>query len=305
MLISATDSSVSRCSRAAVPGVPPHLLRCGAAVVAAATALLLAGCQGQVTVDLATDAPADRNIQQVTASITGLEFRKDDGTLETVSFNNGELVDLLDYLDGDAFRLFTNEDLPDGSYSGVRLTFDTDAADDTQVVDVNGNTTPLVLAAGNYADIDITVKNNSSSKDSVTLTLDLRQSLSFDSDDNEYTLQPFLRSVVTGDAGQITGTVNVTCPTGTSLATGGAVYLFVGDVTPDDRDGIGVEPYATTEVATGGGYALRFLPAGDYTLAVTCRGNEEDPDSDDDLDFQNVDTVRLDENENQRFDFTN
>lgn len=281
------------------------LLRRAASAVAAASVLLLAGCQGQVSVDLGTDAPADRDIQQVTASIAGLEFRKDDGSLETLSFNNSELVDLLDYLDGSPIRLFTDEELPEGDYSGVRLVFDTDAADDTQVVDVNNNATPLVVTAGNYADVDISVDEDSSSSDSITLTLDLRQSLSLDSDGDEYTLQPFLRSVSTDDAGQITGTVNVTCPTGSTLAQGGAVYLFQGeDVVPDDRDGTGVEPYATTEVSTAGGYTLRFVPSGDYTIAVTCSGDEEDPASNDDLTFRGTDNVQLDRNESLRFDFT-
>ncbi len=60
------------------------------------------------------------------------------------------------------------------------------------------------------------------------------------------------------------------------------IYSKGSDITPDDIDGSGVEPFATAPVftaTTGGGffYSLRYLPAGDYTLAVSCSGNDEDP----------------------------
>lgn len=276
-----------------------------------ASALLLAGCQGKVTLDLATDAPADRNIQQVNATLAGLEFRKDDGSTETLSFNDGQPVNLFDYLDGNTFRMFTDEDLPDGTYNGVRLTFDDNPADDPQVVDADGNSFPLTIAAGDYVDLDFTFQEDESSDDAFTLTLDLRESLIFDDTDDEYTLQPHLRSIESGRSGQVTGIVNITCPAGSTLVQGGAVYLFAGqDVEPDDRDGAGVEPYATTDVyATTDGqsaYALRFLPAGDYTIAITCDGDQESPDTDDssDMDFRMIDNVQVDEDRTLRKDFT-
>jgi hypothetical protein len=44
-------------------------------------------------------------------------------------------------------------------------------------------------------------------------------------------------------------------------------------------------------------YALRYLPAGDYTLAVSCSGNDEDPATDEDLQFRNAVNVDLDDSE--------
>jgi hypothetical protein len=69
-------------------------------------------------------------------------------------------------------------------------------------------------------------------------------------------------------------------------------------VTPDDLDGVGVEPFATTSVerspaTTALVYSLRFLPAGDYTLALTCNGYEDELGVDDDLRFRNVTNVRI------------
>jgi hypothetical protein len=86
---------------------------------------------------------------------------------------------------------------------------------------------------------------------------------------------------------------------GTSLATGGAVYLFSGaNVVPDDLDGAGAEPLATTRVVdsniTSPGYALRFLPAGNHTLALTCNGDDDVLAVDDGLVFRNVTNVQLD-----------
>jgi len=62
----------------------------------------------------------------VQVNLLGLDLRKSDGTSATLEFNSGELVDLMDLRNGDPLRLFTNEDLPVGSYTGVRLLFDTD-----------------------------------------------------------------------------------------------------------------------------------------------------------------------------------
>ena len=259
---------------------------------------------------MVADAPADRGIQQVNASVTGLEFRKDDGGTETLSFNDGQPVNLLDYLDGNALRLFTDEDLPEGTYTGVRLTFEEDPADDPVVIDSDGDSFPLTIVDGDYADLSFTVDEDENSEDSFTLTLDLRQSLIFNDDDDEYTLQPYLRSTEVGTTGDITGFVDITCPSGTALTDGGAVYLFSGeDVDPDDRDGSGVEPFATTDVysTTDGrqAYGLRFLPEGDYTIAVTCEGDLENPDTDDsDMDFEITNNVQVDEDSTVRNDFT-
>ncbi len=78
----------------------------------------------------------------------------------------------------------------------------------------------------------------------------------------------------------------------------GAIYLYSGrNVQPDDLDGADAEPFATTGVTDSGTaafqYALRFLPAGNYPLAFTCRGDEEVPGSSENLDFRNVENVAI------------
>src|SRR5262245_23509202 len=273
-------------------GFTPAIGGCRCRIAMLALGLLLAGCDARFTADLATDAPADPGITQVQVSLLGLEFRLSDGATRTLEFRDGEPVDLLDLLTGDPLRLFTSEQLPSGRYTGVRLLFDESV--DATVVDAEGLEFPVVLVDGVFAAVDFTVQDNEDSSESLTLVLDLRQSLEFDSVNDEYQLIPHLRAVRTGDAAQIEGSVAVTCPVDGSLTLGGAVYLFSGrDVTPDDIDGTGVEPVATTRVVGGalGGqfsYALRFLESGEYTLALTCFGDLDAADADDDLQFQNV-----------------
>jgi hypothetical protein len=50
-------------------------------------------------------------------------------------------------------------------------------------------------------------------------------------------------------------------------------------------------------------YALRFVPARNYTIALTCRGDEELLGESDDLDFQGIDNVEPDDGEVLQHDF--
>jgi hypothetical protein len=264
-------------------------------------ALLLAGCEGDVTVDMTTEVPADPNINQVVVNVRGLEFTGSSGT-ETLEFTDPQLLDLMDYsTDENALRMFTSEKLPEGSYTGVRLLLDEDQ--DDSFVSLSGTTGqfPVNVAEGESASVDFEFEDNDSQNESFTLMLDLRQSLSFNDDDDEYTFTPVLRAVRTDEIGRIEGNLTVTCPSGDSLVEG-AVYLFQGqDVTPDDLDNSGVEPFATAAVFpnndTSFFYSLRVLPEGSYTMALSCKGNDDDPATDEDLEFRNIVNVELDENE--------
>ena len=256
---------------------------------AAVIAVLLAGCEGRFSADFAADAPADPQINQLQVSLLGLELRRTDGATATLEFSAGEPVDLLDLTQGDPMRLFTGEELPAGHYTGVRLLFDEGV--DATVVSTNGDVFPVLLSDGAFAQVDFAVEDDESSSELLTIMLDLRQSLRFDDVDDEYTLTPLLRTVRTDDAALVQGGVSTTCPAGTSLILGGAVYAFAGaDVTADDLDGATPEPYATAGIALNSdsgqfSYALRFLRAGDYTLALTCRGDEDELGADDELEF--------------------
>jgi hypothetical protein len=259
--------------------------------------LALGGCRGSVSTDLTADAPADAEIAGINVDVLGVEFQRSDQTTEKLEFTAGEPTDLITLLEDGSFRLFTDEELTEGSYTGVRLLLE--ESDDATVVLIDSNEFPLRLVEGTYAPVDFTVEEDQSSNRSLLLTLDLRKSLSFSEDDQEYTLTPVLRAVDPEDAGQVSGNVNVTCPAGTSLEEGGAVYAFEGeDIEPTEIDGTDPEPYATTTVVSDLGgpftYALRALPSGDYTIALTCNGNDDTPSAGDDIRFQRTSNVSVD-----------
>ena len=278
-------------------------------VIAIATALV--GCEGSVTVDMGTNAPADPAINSVLVDIAGIELQG--GGAETLTFDEPVRVNLVEFIEGNLFRLFTDEELPDGRYTGVRLLISSDDDDDNEDVVTwsDGREFELTVAEGQAAAVSFTVDKDDSTEEDVILTLDLRQSLSFiDSGTDRYALTPVLRGVRSEDAGRIVGTVASRCPSGASLASGGAVYLFnAHDRTPDDRDGADEEPYLTTRVLFDGTnavptYNFRFVPDGDYTIALTCDANEDDAATSDDLRFQNTTNIRVraEETLTQNFD---
>lgn len=275
--------------------------------VAIAASLFLASCEGTITTDLTTDAPADPTLQQVVAPFSGVEFHRSDGGTERFAFDEPQRIDLLTFTTGTPVRLLSDEELPEGTYDGVRLVFDEEDADSAYVLDGLGAQRELTVSAGDYAPTSFRVKEDENSSEEITLTLDLRMSLSVD-DDNRYSLTPKLRSVRTDEAGELQGIVSAACLSSdtSTTTTRGAVYLFEGEnVTPDDIDGQAAEPYATTAVVLDGNgfnYRLRFIAPGTYTLAFVCDATEDDPSTNDDLTFRATATVDIDEGETIRQD---
>jgi hypothetical protein len=262
-------------------------------------ATLTSGCEGTFTNDLSADPPADPAVTQVNVDLLGVELQKTDGSTEELKFASTEAVDLLTFVDGTPLRMFTDERLSAGDYTGVRLLFD--SANAATVVTSVGGELPVTVDDGQFAPVSFTVTDNRRSLAQVSLTLDLRQSLKLNDSADGYTLTPVVRSAVTADAATLNGMVaTAACPAGLALGTGGAVYLFEGaDVTPDDLDSVDAEPYATTRVVPSGAssefeYTLRFLPPGDYTLALTCQGDEDVLDRSDDITFVDAQNVQLD-----------
>jgi hypothetical protein len=273
-----------------------------AAIILAGAAL--AGCESKLSVELGTQPPAQQIITQVLVNLEGVEFRKSGGGAESLVFDEPQQVELIGLQNGNFSRLFTDEELPDGSYTGVRLLLvDGENDNDRNRVIVEGDEVDLALGTlTNFSEVDFTVDKDDSSSDSIVLTLDLTLSLPFDEDaDAEtLTLTPVLRAVRSEDAGGIAGNVTVNCPANSALA----IYLFAGDdITPDDQDGTEPEPYLTNAIGLNpsgpsSGYEFGFVPAGRYTLASTCRADDENPGASDELDFQNVTRVEVEAESN-------
>ena len=215
-------------------------------------------------------------------------------------------VDLLDHAEGTPLRVFTDEPLPSGEYTGLRLLFDRDEG--CTVVSSSGGETPGRIAAGAIAEAAFRVQEDERSREALMLVLDLRRSLVLVESADEYSLTPALRTVPSGEAAHVTGVAGFDCPAGSTTTDGRAVYVFEGrDVEPDDLDGSGVEPYATGRVTIDPGtlrpvYALRFLPPGHYTLAPTCLGGDDEPGRNDALEFGDAAGLSLEAGQSLRLD---
>lgn len=271
-----------------------------------AALMVLAGCESSVSIDLTVEQPSDYEITETVLSVRGLEFRSSGGGTETIEFRDPESVLTFSYLDGQTLRLLTDEELSTGTYTGVRLLFDDDA-DESYVVRDNEEL-PLTIVAGDaYASINMQIEDDEDDEFSFTLVLDLRQSLR-ESADDEFTLTPVMRAVDTDEAGELAGIVEDDCSEEESFGEEAAIYLFAGnDVTPDDRDGTSPEPYATAGIFFETAqnrytYFVPFLEPGNYTIALACRGDLDDPAEDNDLQFTSIDNIEIEDGEVLRYD---
>jgi hypothetical protein len=122
----------------------------------------------------------------------------------------------------------------------------------------------------------------------LTIDFDLRKSVHNPSTPGgPYLLRPALRVVNNTQAGTIAGMVDAALvPSGCSPA----VYVYAGTDVPPDDAGSATEPLTTAlvEMSTGSvtfEYRAHFLPAGGYTLALTCAATTDDPTTDDAIAF--------------------
>ena len=114
----------------------------------------------------------------------------------------------------------------------------------------------------------------------------------------------------TGGTAQASATVDVTPPAGNSAVSGkvdssfpdiqgdNRVYVFAGNVTPDDDDGDGGDPVQRVAVsqdpnACTFSYAINGLAPGTYTLAFTRQGASDRVDQADSISFTGTTTVTV------------
>ena len=167
----------------------------------------------------------------------------------------------------------------------------------------------------------------------ITIDFDLRKSLTkpegqtVNVNGTEYDLfklRPTLRLVMTEQSGTIEGTVGGSLfaaeycldeddPTSTGEENG-AVYVFEGDVTPDDIDGNDPDPQTVAPVQWDDGaeayvYRASYLDAGTYTVAFTCEADRDESDVDESeppnepIRFEDSGTVNVTSGQVTTFDF--
>lgn len=248
-----------------------------------ALSLLLGACESSFNADLGADS-LDL-VDRVQLAIDGLELRRADGTGLRLTRDDTGFPDLLSFQNDTLFSLIANSEIDEGAYTGARLILAEDDAatvgEDSFVLrNASSLRVPIDLPVNPpYAELSFSLDEDDSV--SLILTLDLRLSLSLNTAQTRYQLDPVLRAVQDGDGAEISGLVANSLISRADCLVGAAVYAFAGqDITPDERDGAGVEPMASAPVERAGvnnaaRYRLRFMPAGPYTLALSCDGERE------------------------------
>ncbi|AGA35188.1 putative lipoprotein [Thioalkalivibrio nitratireducens DSM 14787] len=282
-----------------------------------------------------TDAAVD-DLKAVNLRVIALELRlqgagEDDWVVVDVRDEFGAALEfnLLDYQHGATFPLFEDERVPAGVYEHARLVLEAPArtpgecigqdplAGSHVVVDQTGALVPLFVPSGANTGVKLAspFRVPVDGFAAVVIDFDLRQALHQPAAfrNSCYFLRPAFRVEAVQNTGRIAGTVALPLLDGSSglcsdhdPMTGNAVYVYQGwnrvpgDINADETVPTAA-PFATSAVtfdATGeGSYTVAFLPPGDYTVAFTCRADEErlpDPDAADEderlavdeLDFQ-------------------
>lgn len=263
-----------------------------------------AGNSGDGTLTLGFgDAPVD-DLVEVNLTVTAIEFGGDDGSTSEEAVDVVELdvpreINLLDYQNGDFFDLLVGENVVAGDYEWIRLRLDYESSPPSVLVRGESIARPLDIPSGEQTGLKLngggvlTIENNG--EHHYGIDLDLHRSI-IQTGNGGYKLKPSYRLIDIEDSYSISGRVLTDVPAGCT----GAIYVFRGDVTPDDienpddgevidglDDSDAVEPLFVTVLdgttTNGASYTLNNVAAGTYTLAFTCDSDEDDLDEDNDL----------------------
>ncbi len=118
-----------------------------------------------------------------------------------------------------------------------------------------------------------------------------------------YMLKTVCRVADTTTAGAIEGAVASSALGSDEACKKGYVYVYPGDRMPGDYDQMEGEPahdndpMTSVKVAPDKTFGVGFLPAGDYTLAFTCGGKDDDPGEEEAIVFTAVTKVTVPEGE--------
>lgn len=283
------------------------------ALVATAAVALLAACGGgsddgdkamSGTLKLSvTDSPVD-DAREVWVQFRAVEFKPESGApvMQELRNSSGVLqpqrLDLLALQGGQAAVLVNNVVLPAGRYEWIRLLVDNQPnVRDSYIMMMDGSECELRIPSGDESGLKMNRGFTLPADGSVALTVDfdLRKSIhappgqqgSGMNCTQGFLMRPVLRLVQDSEVGAIAGTVDLSRRLDPACAR--MVYVFpdgqnaANSTTPDDYDGLGVEPLVMVQAdEVTGAYKATFLPRGNYTVAYTCAVDE--PGVDDSLD---------------------
>lgn len=263
----------------------------------------LTGCggsnSGTGTLSLGiTDAPVD-SAEAVVIHFTEATLHGPDGdslfeVIDPVTNLPGRSIDLLQLQGGMWTGLF-NEQVTAGHYSWIRLKLDLSQS----YIQIAGQQHALrctsCIQSGFLLNRSFTVEADGTM--ALMLDFDLRKSVTDPSSGSDYILRPTVRIVETAASGDIQGEITPGLITSLGGYSGCAVYAFMGNGAQLDDVYIPVNvpvpasqnnPVSTARVVYENStyqYVLSFLPAGDYTVALTCDADLDSAATDDTLTF--------------------
>lgn len=270
------------------------------------------GSTGTVSFDV-TDAPA-MEFSDVTISFTGISLKPANGEWVEFNFDEPKTWNLLELQGGITEPLITEEEVPAGSYSQLRLLVNTEElASYVSLKDQPDIKKSLAVPSGTQSGLklngDFVVAADTQTD--FTIDFDVRKSIVNPQGQSlaDYLLKPSLRLVNNLEVGSIAGevdyaTINSTRFNNDELANcadnyEGAVYVYEGaDVTPTDLnvDSDGVQPIMAVPVADEDldgihSYTAAFLAPGDYTISYSCQ--LDDNEAEDVLEFEGTQNVTV------------
>ena len=245
-----------------------------------------------------TDATIDE-VTEVNVQFAGVTLKPQSGDEIEVLFDPPKDFDLLTLSGGMTAELLPDTRVPVGSYNWIRLAvnaefdnvFDSYAMVPQGQVELrvpSGSQSGLKLVSG------FTVTQNQSTN--IVIDWDLRKALSDAVGQPGLQLRPALRVTNLAAYGTLNGTVaealvnDRSCTNNLAMDTGNAVYIYAGVVDPPGDIGDRTnDPLTTATVSQSESgtyvYEVNFLSVGEYTAAFTCQADDDDPETDNDIEF--------------------
>ncbi len=261
----------------------------------------------------ATDAPVD-DVTRVQVTFDGIALQPQGGERITIDFETPRVIENLLDLQGNASEpILEATDVPAGEYNFIRL-FVIPNAPDSFVDEDDGSRQNLLIPGqqnngnGNnrrFLQLNRGFTVPAGGNANFTIDFQLRSALNQPNGQNgDYFLRPSLRLINNVEVGTISGAVadalvmDANCTNDLAADEGNAVYLYAGsdastgDVFVDTNgDPANPDSPLTTANVTQNSnsgryeYTIGFIETGDYTVAFTCQGLDDNPTVDDDINF--------------------
>ncbi|MFN3712188.1 MAG: DUF4382 domain-containing protein [Alcanivoracaceae bacterium] len=316
---------------------PNRTVTCIAAAVVISTLAACGGSSGNnkdretgIVSMAITDAPVD-NVTLVQLSISRIDLKPARGNVVVYTPAEPIIIEnLLDLQGTNAVALLPATEVPAGDYNWLRLYIDGGYPDSFVVTNEGGNVDLLVpgqqgsnLPNTRHIQLVSGFAVPVGGRADFTIDVDLRRALTKPANQDYYLLRPALRITDDSTTGSIFGVVDEAlvmdeeCTNNLGNDQGVAVYLYegtgatTGDIHVNDNGGtIGNDNPLTTgnvRLDTQSGlltYSIGFVPAGDYTAALTCQALDDMPDQNDEILFSQSLNIAVVAGQNTSADFT-